>query len=140
MQAWDAQNALAENPNAEESYNDAKDDKLSELNDHVESTPPNGPEYGKGTSQKPLYRDGELKARLVDVKIDPITGLVQPTRGVSLNENTVAVERFGGAREVVSVPDELQIIQRGKPGHYEIVPRQPMMLERYQQLLDVKLK
>ncbi len=98
--------------------------------------PPEDPEGDKGSSvSKPLYRGGELRARPQDVKIDPQTGLVRPTHGVSLSESASAVEKFGGARQVTSVPKELQIIQRGKPGHYEIVPRQPMTFERYQELL-----
>jgi hypothetical protein len=47
------------------------------------------------------------------------------------------VERFGGAYEVKSIPPELQVIQRGtKLGHYEIVPRQPMTVARFQELLS----
>jgi hypothetical protein len=53
------------------------------------------------------------------------------------------VQRFGGAFPVESVPPELEVIEpnpTGNPGHYEIAPRQPMTLERYQELLrQVKL-
>jgi hypothetical protein len=46
------------------------------------------------------------------------------------------MEKLGGAYEIKSVPDELQIIQRGaNPAHFEIVPRQPMTLSRFIQLL-----
>ncbi len=70
-----------------------------------------------------------------------IGGQVQPTHGVSLDTDTARVARFGGARRVVSVPDELQIIQRGRRDtHFEIVPKQPMTPDRYQELVNqVKL-
>ena len=64
-----------------------------------------------------------------------------PARGVSVNADSAAVEKFGGAYKVESVPEELEIIQRGgNPNHYEIAPRQPMTMEHYQELLSqVKL-
>lgn len=44
---------------------------------------------------------------------------------------------FGGAGEIESVPNELEIAQRGQsPDHYEIAPKQPMTLERYRDLLN----
>jgi RHS repeat-associated protein len=94
-----------------------------------------------GTSYA-VYRGGSgVAARNIDVKVDSQTGLVQPGRGVSVNADPAAVEKFGGAYKVESVPEELEIIQRGgNPNHYEIAPRQPMTMERYQELLNqVKL-
>jgi hypothetical protein len=51
------------------------------------------------------------------------------------------VKKFGGAYRVKEIPDELQIIQRGKDlSHYEIVPKNPMPLEKFVELLKkVKL-
>jgi RHS repeat-associated protein len=78
------------------------------------------------------YRGGPtLSARSCDVKINKQTGLVEPLRGPSLNTdpNNVNVLRNGGAYRVESVPDELQIRPQGGPGHYEIIPREPMTLD-----------
>jgi RHS repeat-associated protein len=92
-----------------------------------------------------VFRGGpSLQARDIDIKIDKQTGLVQPGRGVSVNADPAGLERFGGAYriEMDTVPPELEVIQHGTkdPGHYEIVPRQPMAPARYQELLDkVKL-
>jgi hypothetical protein len=37
------------------------------------------------------------------------------------------LDRFGGAYEVMTIPDTLRIIQRGRdPHHFEIVPAAPM--------------
>ncbi|MBS1911272.1 MAG: DUF4157 domain-containing protein [Bacteroidetes bacterium] len=69
-------------------------------------------------------------------------GLVQTTHGASLWSIPEKVENFGGSFEVESLPDELKIIQRGDNlEHFEIVPREPMVFEKYQKLLnEVKLK
>ncbi len=46
------------------------------------------------------------------------------------------MSKFGGAFRVKYIPDLLKIIQRGKdPNHYEIVPKIPMTLEQYKDLL-----
>jgi len=74
----------------------------------------------------------------IDVKIDPETGLVRPGRGVSLNTDAAKLEKsFGQASEIdqSTVAPELQIKPQGPPGHYEISPRAPMTLERYNELL-----
>jgi hypothetical protein len=43
---------------------------------------------------------------------------------------------FGGARRVKSIPGELQIVQRGvRDTHFEVVPKQPMTPERYEDLV-----
>jgi RHS repeat-associated protein len=92
---------------------------------------------------RPVFRGGSsLAARPgVDVKVGT-DGLVRPGRGISVNLDPKGLERFGGARQVVSMPDELQLVQRGaNPNHYEIAPKQPMTLQRFQDLLNqVKLK
>lgn len=88
-----------------------------------------------------VFRGGEsMMAAAKDVKI--VDGLVQPTRGVSLNAVAQDVAKFGGAYRVTSVPDGLQIIQRGKnANHYEIVPKKAMTMDDYQKLLSrVKLE
>jgi hypothetical protein len=70
----------------------------------------------------PVYRGGgSLEAREIDVRIDKSTGLVKPGRGISLNSDLSKLERFGGAREVVSIPPELEIVQTSGT-HYEIAP------------------
>ena len=68
--------------------------------------------------------------------------MIQPGKGVSVNANASAVEKFGGAHEVESIPPELEIVQRGQnANHFEIAPRQPMTVEHFQELLNqVKLK
>jgi RHS repeat-associated protein len=90
-----------------------------------------------------VFRGGSsLQARPgVDVKVDS-SGMVQPGRGLSVNADPAGLEKFGGARQVESIPPELEIVQRGQnANHYEIAPRQPMTLQRFQELLNqVKLK
>lgn len=83
-----------------------------------------------------FYRGGgSLEAGPNDVKIGP-DGLVKTTHGPSLNTDPAKLERFGEVYEIKLLPPELQIIQRGmNASHYEIVPRQPMTLERFQELL-----
>jgi hypothetical protein len=91
-----------------------------------------GPCVPEGTI---FFRGGNsLTARTIDVKIKD--GLVQPTHGISLNTTAEGLERFGGAHRIDFIPDELQIIQRGKAGHFEIVPKEAMPLERFQELLN----
>jgi RHS repeat-associated protein len=83
-----------------------------------------------------FYRGGgSLEAGPNDIKLDP-EGMVKTTHGPSLNTDPAKLERFGEVYEIKLIPPELQIIQRGmNASHYEIVPRQPMTLERFQQLL-----
>ena len=87
-----------------------------------------------------VYRGGssfEVKPGEVKIK----DGMVQTTHGPSLNLDPEKVKKFGGAYRVKEIPDELQIIQRGKDlRHYEIVPKDPMPLEKFVELLKkVKL-
>ncbi|MER7757299.1 polymorphic toxin-type HINT domain-containing protein [Kitasatospora sp. NPDC097643] len=63
-----------------------------------------------------------------DFKVDPKTGLVKETHGISVWDSP---ERMAGTRftphevDMDSVPSTLRVIRRGNsPGHYEIVPAQ----------------
>ncbi len=57
------------------------------------------------------YRGGtNLKPRLRDVQMDSATGLVQPTRGISVFSQPANLERFGGAYRVTNLPPNLQIV------------------------------
>lgn len=84
------------------------------------------------------YRGGAtLAPRPIDVRIDPVTGLLRPGRGVSVYSRPDGLERFGGAHRITQVPPELTIIQVGRdPTHHEIVPARPMTLEEYEQALQ----
>jgi hypothetical protein len=88
-------------------------------------------------TQVEVYRGGtSLDVYPGDVKIDRATGLVQPTHGLSVETDAATLARFGGAHKVKSIPGELQIVQRGRRDtHFEIVPKQPMTPERFQELL-----
>lgn len=61
-----------------------------------------------------------------DYKVDPKTGYVKESHGVSLFDNPVSIEGKGfvpNELDMDSVPSSLQIIQRGAdPRHFEIVP------------------
>ena len=61
-----------------------------------------------------------------DFKVDPKTGFVKDTHGVSVFDNPLSVNSKGYIPHQVnqsSIPDSLRIIQRGSdPRHFEIVP------------------
>jgi hypothetical protein len=80
------------------------------------------------------YRGGtSLKPKPFEVKVDPVTGLLQPTHGISVFNRPDHLGRFGGAHRVTCIPEELKIIRRGRdPGHFEIVPARPMTLAAYE--------
>jgi hypothetical protein len=84
------------------------------------------------------YRGGSsLKPRFRDIKLDPATGLVQPTRGISVYSRPEGLERFGGAYRVTTIPDNLRIMQRGRdPYHFEIIPAHAMTLSEYEEALN----
>lgn len=85
-----------------------------------------------------LFRGGsDLTPRPgIDVLIERNTGLLRTDRGISLFDDPAKVERFGAAYTVESIPEGLKIQQRGRdPGHYELMPAEPMTFERYVQLL-----
>jgi RHS repeat-associated protein len=73
-------------------------------------------------------RDGDVSfaPRPSDYKVDPATGFVKETYGVSVFDNPGSIASRGfepHAIDDLSLPSTLQIIRRGKtPGHYEIVP------------------
>lgn len=89
-------------------------------------------------SDKRYYRGGNsLKPRVIDYNLDPDTGLVQPGRGVSVQDTPSGLDRFGGAHEVVSLPPTLEIVRAGRrAGHYEIAPVAPMTEADYEQALE----
>jgi RHS repeat-associated protein len=92
-----------------------------------------------------LYRGGtSMEARPgIDVRIDPQTGLIKPGYGLSLNESPDGLGKFGGAHEIdqSTVPPELEIRQQGRTGHYEIVARESMTIERFNELAkQIKFK
>jgi hypothetical protein len=73
----------------------------------------------------------------IDVLIDRNTGLLRTDRGISLFADPAAVERFGGAYRLESIPAALTMQPRGRdPGHYELMPAEPMSFERYVELLQ----
>jgi len=82
-----------------------------------------------------LFRDTYRSDK--DVKVDPKTGFVKTTHGLSVHTNSGQVSKYGGAYKVISMPDELQILQRGKDqNHFEIVPKREMSKENFQKLLN----
>lgn len=89
-------------------------------------------------NEVPIYRGGEdftLKAG--EFKINPETGMVKTTHGVSLDADANTLSRFGGAYQIESIPEGLKIIQRGRRlEHFEIVPSYEMSVEEFQDLLN----
>lgn len=84
-----------------------------------------------------FYRGGSgLVPRPGDTRVDPATGLLHTTRGVSVADRPDGLDRFGGAHVVTNVPDSLHIIQRGRdPHHFEIAPATPMTPAEYETAL-----
>src|ERR1044072_9170848 len=89
-------------------------------------------------SDQTFYRGGSsLIVRPHEVRVDPSTGLLRTTHGVSVFDRPDNLERFGGAHQVTAVPAALQVVQRGRDQHhYEIVPAVLMALNEYQQALN----
>jgi len=85
-----------------------------------------------------FYRGGtNLRPKPFEVKVDPASGLVLPTHGISVFSRPDHLERFGGAYRVTNLPEELTIIQRGRdPTHFEVVPAYPMTLAEYEMALS----
>jgi hypothetical protein len=85
-----------------------------------------------------VYRGGhDLAPKPDEYKIDPESGYVKGTHGVSLETDAAILARFGAVIRVKSVPSTLKIIQRGRrPTQFEIVPRQPMNPWDYEDALD----
>ena len=84
-----------------------------------------------------IYRGGtDFTIKTGEVKINPETGNVRTTHGISVNVDPKAVSRFGGSYRIDYLPEGLEIVQRGSnPGHFEIVPAYEMPLETFQELL-----
>src|SRR4051794_21900953 len=82
---------------------------------------------------KIFYRGGgSLAPTPHDVRLDPATGLLRTTHGVSVFDRPDNLERFGGAYCVETLLGSLVIVQRGRdPHHHEIVPAHPMSLGDY---------
>lgn len=85
-----------------------------------------------------VYRGGpDLTVKRHEVRLDRLTGLVKPIRGISVHVDPAKLARFGGAFRVESIPPGLKVEQvGGDPGHHEIMPAFEMTLEQYRQLLD----
>ena len=78
-----------------------------------------------------------MDAKNNEIKINPETGNVKNSHGVSLDVNSGTVSKFGGAYKFESLPEGLKIIQRGaRAEHFEIVPAYEMPLETFQNLLN----
>jgi hypothetical protein len=73
-----------------------------------------------------------------EIRVDKATGMVRPTHGPSLNTDRARADEFeGGAHQVVSLPDGLQVIKRGGgPTHFEIVPTNPVTPAQFQDMLN----
>jgi hypothetical protein len=88
---------------------------------------------GSATEGPSFYRGAKpgeapsFEPRPTDFKVDAATGTVKPTHGVSVFDNPGSVTSKGLVPhevDLLSVPPELQIIQRGAdPTHFEITPQ-----------------
>ena len=99
---------------------------------------PDCPKVNYKGEERPVYRGGDdFTVESKDIKINSETGNVRTTYGVSLDVDPNTVSKFGGAYRIGSLPEGLEIIQRGiRAEHYEIVPVYEMPLETYQELLN----
>jgi len=60
-----------------------------------------------------FYRGGtNLGPKPFEVKMDPASGLVQPTHGIAVFSRPDRLELFGGAYRVTHLPEELTSFQR----------------------------
>jgi hypothetical protein len=92
-----------------------------------------------------LFRGGDSVAARLGVDVKPAAdGLIHPLsnsgkpQGLSLNldPKDPFIQKYGGAFPVNSLPEGLQALQSGKPGHFVVAPVTPMTFEKYQQLLN----
>jgi hypothetical protein len=91
-----------------------------------------------GALPQGVFRGGaDLTPRLgIDVLLERNTALLRTDRGISLFDDPAKAERFGVVYVVESLPEGLKMQQRGRdPGHYELMPAEPMTFERYVELL-----
>ncbi|MEW4412339.1 hypothetical protein [Clostridium sp. AN503] len=88
--------------------------------------------------ERPVYRGGDdFTVKNNEIKINPETGNVKTSHGVSLDVNSETVSKFGGAYKIESLPEGLKIVQRGaRAEHFEIVPAYEMPLDTFQNLLN----
>jgi len=80
-----------------------------------------------------MFRGGaDLTPRLgIDVLLERNTGLLRIDRGISLLDDPAKAERFGAVYVVESLPEGRKMQQRGRDaGQYELMPAEPMTLER----------
>jgi hypothetical protein len=86
----------------------------------------------------PVYRGGgDLmpKYHLSEVKIK--NGKVQPIRGISLELDPTEAAKHGPPHRVKSIPDELEIVQRGRrPSHHELRPKVELPVKQFEELLE----
>jgi hypothetical protein len=92
-----------------------------------------------GAGSQCFYRGGcDLTPKPGELSFDKVTGLVNPTKGVSVftDPSKIDTARWGGIFQVDLIPQGLQIIQRGQdPSHYEITPATAMPLDNFLNLL-----
>ena len=99
----------------------------------------------EGIASNRLFRGGtNLNPRLgVDVK-KASDGLIHPLgkngkpQGLSLNidPKNPFIQTYGGAFPVDHIPEGLQVLQSGNPGHYVVAPASPMAFEAYHALCN----
>ncbi|HXM97175.1 MAG TPA: RHS repeat-associated core domain-containing protein [Candidatus Dormibacteraeota bacterium] len=98
--------------------------------------------YRTASGSFALYRGGWFD-QVSDYKLDA-NGNVRAGEGAhgpSLFDDPSRIPpRFGEINRVGDVPPELMIRQVGKPGHFEIVPREPMSPARFLELLQKIVK
>lgn len=78
----------------------------------------------------------------VDFKVDKVTGYVVPGRGVSLTTQPDSLGKWGRVGvpvDLSSIPNSLEVVQAGKPGHYELAVKAGvnMTAEEFQRSLGV---
>ena len=87
--------------------------------------------HNEGGDPGPIYYRGVMPGDSlsfgarpgVDFDVDPNTGFVVPGRGVSLTTNPDSLGKYGRVGvpvDTASLPSDLEIVQVGRPGHYEI--------------------
>ncbi len=67
---------------------------------------------------------------------DEANRIVAPGQGISLFNDPITAARGKESYQISSLPDGLEIIQRGQPGHYEIAPSFEMHFDDYRSLLN----
>ena len=137
--------AVAHNSGSGESSSSSSDNSgaAAQPPDDGDCAPPRQCFRGARGNEQPTF-----VPRPNDYKVDPKTGFVKDTHGVSVFDNAGKLTSKGFVPYEVdqgSIPDTLRIIQRGvtNPDHYEIVPRPGANLtpERYaEELAKIKVR